>query len=146
VKLAISKLACKLSMLSLVYNAIDRVIYLLIVSFCNSSYITTIGGTRDTVDRYLPDLFQPYLLCAGYQASSRGSCEGDSGGPLVVRNASAGQYYQVGLVSGGVTDCGNTDIPDYYTRLDNPEISEFIQNPDNVTKPPNKENARKKGN
>ncbi len=98
------------------------------------------------VVKYLPELFQPYLLCAGYQASSRGSCEGDSGGPLVVLNVSAGQYYQVGMVSGGVTNCGNTDIPDYYTRLDHPEISRFIQNLENFSEPPNHELSKPKGN
>jgi secreted trypsin-like serine protease len=82
------------------------------------------------VDKYLPDLFQPHLLCAGYQVSSRGSCEGDSGGPLMVYNASAGQYFQVGIVSGGVSHCGNTDVPDYYVRLDHPDISRFINNPE----------------
>jgi secreted trypsin-like serine protease len=115
------------------------------VSFCNSSYKSTIGGTKETVEKYLPELFQPYLLCAGYQSSSRGSCEGDSGGPLVVLNVSAGQYYQVGMVSGGVTNCGNTDIPDYYARLDHPEISGFIQNPENLSKPPNNELSKVKG-
>ena len=47
----------------------------------------------------------------------------------MVYNASTGQYYQVGMVSGGVSNCGNTDIPDYYARLDHPEISGFINNP-----------------
>ena len=41
----------------------------------------------------------------------------------------AGQYFQVGMVTGGVSHCGNTDIPDYYARLDHPEISGFISNP-----------------
>ncbi len=94
----------------------------------------------------MPDLFQPYLLCAGYQASSRGSCEGDSGGPLVVLNVSAGQYYQVGMVSGGVTNCGNTDIPDYYARLDHPEIYSFIQIQENLSKPQNNELSNVQGN
>ncbi len=89
------------------------------------------GSTKNTVKGYLPELFQPYLLCAGYHASSRGSCEGDSGGPLMVLSPSAGQYFQVGMVSGGVSNCGNTDIPDYYARLDHPEISRFIPDPDN---------------
>ncbi len=121
------------------------VIFLLIISFCNSSYINTNGRTKEAVESYLPVLFQPYLLCAGYQASSRGSCEGDSGGPLVVLNVSAGQYYQVGMVSGGVTNCGNTDIPDYYARLDHPEISRFIQNLENLSELPNKV-SKVKGN
>ena len=98
-------------------------------SYCNTSHISTSGSTKLLVDKYLPELFQPHLLCAGYEVSSRGSCEGDSGGPLMVYNASAGQYFQVGMVSGGVSHCGNTDIPDYYARLDHPEISGFVSNP-----------------
>ena len=37
-----------------------------------------------------------------------------------------GHYLQVGLVAGGVSNCGNTDIPDYYVRLDHPEIADFV--------------------
>ena len=104
----------------------------LIVSFCNKSYINFVRRTRETVERYLPGLFQPYLLCAGLQTFSRGPCKGDSGGPLMVLNAFAGQYYQVGMFSGGVSHCINTVIPDYYTRLDHPEISRFIQDPESM--------------
>ncbi len=99
-------------------------------SFCNKSHINTVGKTQETVKKYLPELFQPHLLCAGYQVSSRGSCEGDSGGPLLVYNATEGQYFQIGMVSGGVSNCGNTDIPDYYARLDHPEIAGFIKTPE----------------
>jgi secreted trypsin-like serine protease len=102
----------------------------LIIRFCNKSYINSVGMTKHLVEKYLPELFQPHLLCAGYQASSRGSCKGDSGGPLMVFNASAGQYYQVGMVSGGVSQCGNPDVPDFYIRLDHPEISRFLQDPE----------------
>jgi secreted trypsin-like serine protease len=88
--------------------------------------MNTGGKAQETVKKYLPELFQPHLLCAGYQPSSRGSCEGDSGGPLMVYNATKGQYIQIGMVSGGVSNCGNTDIPDYYARLDHPKIAGFI--------------------
>jgi hypothetical protein len=38
---------------------------------------------------------------------------------------------QIGIVSGGgITYCGNPDIPDYYVRLDHPEISSFIRGAD----------------
>ena len=30
-------------------------------------------------------------------------------------------------MSGGVSNCGDTNIPSYYTRLDHPEIADFIQ-------------------
>ena len=64
----------------------------------------------------------------------------------MVLNVSAGQYYQVGMVSGGVTNCGNTDIPDYYARLDHPEISRFIQNLEKFSEPPNNEVSIVQGN
>ena len=89
------------------------------------------GATKNLVEKYLPELFQPHLLCAGYPASSRGSCEGDSGGPLMAHNEELGQYFQIGMVSGGVSHCGNTDIPDYYVRLDHPQVAEFIKDPEN---------------
>ncbi len=41
------------------------------------------------------------------------------------------QYFQVGLVSGGVsTKCGDKNIPTYFTRLDHPLIATFIATPD----------------
>jgi hypothetical protein len=49
------------------------------------------------------------------------------------------------MVSGGVTNCRNTDIPDYYARLDHPEISRFIQNLENLSEPPNNELSNVKG-
>ncbi len=48
----------------------------------------------------------------------------------MVYDESVGQYFQIGLVSGGVSNCGNTDIPDYYVRLDHPDVAGFIANPD----------------
>ena len=49
----------------------------------------------------------------------------------MVYDESVGQYFQIGMVSGGVSNCGNTDIPDYYVRLDHPDVAGFIRNPDN---------------
>ena len=40
------------------------------------------------------------------------------------------QYFQVGLVSGGVSKCGDKSIPSYFTRLDHPDIADFIADPD----------------
>jgi secreted trypsin-like serine protease len=92
-----------------------------------------VGATKNKVEKYLPELFQPHLICAGYPASLRGSCQGDSGGPLMTHNETLGQYFQVGMVSGGVSHCGNTDLPDYYVRLDHPEIAGFVSDPENYT-------------
>ena len=81
----------------------------------------------------MPQLFQPNLLCAGYESSQHGSCQGDSGGPLMVYNTNTSQYFQLGMVSGGVSSCGDKEIPGYYTRLDFPEIADFIQDPENFS-------------
>jgi len=40
------------------------------------------------------------------------------------------QYFQIGLVAGGISKCGDKHIPSYFTRLDHPEIANFIANPD----------------
>jgi len=80
------------------------------------------------VENHLPDLFQPSILCAGYESAEQGACKGDSGGPLMVFDTKLSQFFQIGLVSGGVSSsCGDKDIPGYYTRLDYPEIADFIQ-------------------
>ncbi len=36
-------------------------------SFCNSSYEAVAGKEMKIVQSFLPQLFQPHLLCAGYQ-------------------------------------------------------------------------------
>ena len=81
-----------------------------------------------TVEEYLPKLFQPYIMCAGNQATKQGSCSGDSGGPLMVYSTKSNQYEQVGIVAGGINpNCEKSNFPGVYTRLDHPEILEFIQ-------------------
>ena len=39
-------------------------------------------------------------------------------------------WLKVGMVAGGVASCGDKDIPGYYTRIDYPEIANFIQAPE----------------
>ena len=100
-------------------------------SHCNITHASTSGAIKNLVNDYLPDLFQPSILCAGYESAEQGACKGDSGGPLMVFNTKRSQYFQIGLVSGGVSSsCGDKDIPGYYTRLDYPEIADFILDPD----------------
>ena len=97
-------------------------------SYCNSTHYNTGGKVKVVVQSYLPELFQPNILCAGYESAEQGSCQGDSGGPLMVYNTTLLQFFQVGIVSGGVTSsCGDRDIPGYYARLDFPEVADFVR-------------------
>ena len=54
------------------------------------------------------------------------SFQGDSGGPLFIFNTATERYFQVGIVSGGVGECGTDRLPGVFTRVDNPEILDFI--------------------
>ena len=56
-------------------------------SYCNETHANTVGENKDNFGTYLPQLFQPILLCAGYESSEQGSCKQDSGGPLMIYKA-----------------------------------------------------------
>ena len=73
---------------------------------------------------YLTKLFQPNLLCAGYESGLRNTCDGDSGSPLVVYVSDENIYTQVGVVSGG--DCKRIKKPSIYSRLEDFEVLSFI--------------------
>ena len=98
-------------------------------SYCNETHASVGQLMQRTVKVYLPILFQPYILCAGNQATNQGSCSGDSGGPLMIFNTDTTHYDQIGIVAGGVNpnDCGSSNFPGVYTRLDHPDIWSFIQ-------------------
>lgn len=81
---------------------------------------------------YLPNLFQLSVLCANNPATRQSSCSGDSGGPLFIidHNSERNSYMQVGIVSGSVAgsnECGKSDIPGVFARIDHPEIFDFIK-------------------
>jgi len=40
------------------------------------------------------------------------------------------QYIQVGMVGGSGSRCGDVGSPSYFTRLDHPEIANFIAAPE----------------
>ena len=77
----------------------------------------------------MPALFPETVFCAGNSASAQGSCKGDSGSPLSVFNTSESRYVQVGIVAGGIQPdaCGDKNYPGVFTRIDNPEIADFIE-------------------
>ena len=97
--------------------------------YCNETHASVGQLMQRTVKVYLPELFQPYIMCAGNQATNQGSCSGDSGGPLMIFNTDKNQYDQIGIVAGGINpnDCGSSNFPSVYTRLDHQDIWSFIQ-------------------
>jgi secreted trypsin-like serine protease len=110
---------------------------LLFFSYCNATHEKTSGKVASSVEQYLPELFKPNLLCAGYESAEQGSCKGDSGGPLMIFKTKTSQFFQLGMVAGSVSrSCGDRDIPAYYTRLDYPNIANFIQDPANFIQYP----------
>lgn len=59
------------------------------------------------------DPLRPTNICAARGNIS--ACGGDSGGPLVV--GTTGNYVQVGIVSWGISPCGNINgVPSVYAR------------------------------
>ena len=53
------------------------------------------------------------------------TCKGDSGGPLTIEG-SDDKFYQLGIVHGMVSHCGNRNFPSIFARIDDPEIYDFI--------------------
>ena len=43
----------------------------LVYSYCNKTHEEAADVTRRTIHDYLPQLFQPDLLCAGYEAADQ---------------------------------------------------------------------------
>ena len=37
------------------------------------------------------------------------------------------QFVQLGVVHGGVGECGNTDFPNIFARLEDPKVLKFIK-------------------
>ena len=63
-----------------------------------------------------------------FQGGSEGSCSGDSGGPLVVYEAIPGNahHVQVGVLRGGIGECGDENFPDIYIRLEDHDVLSWI--------------------
>ena len=64
-------------------------------------------------------------MCAGFEQGG-GSCHGDSGGPLLKYDHDNLHYVQIGIVQGGVANCGDQYFHNIYVRVDADEIFDFI--------------------
>ena len=65
-----------------------------------------------------------------FQLGGGGSCKGDSGGPLMHFVSDGGEepyYVQVGVVHGGIGECGSKDFPGIYARLEDEDNLNFIR-------------------
>ena len=71
----------------------------------------------------------PFL--PGYESNMSGSCNGDSGGPLIRFYQEGGpfdaKYVQVGIIAGGVAECGSKFFPSIYVRLEDEAVLDFIK-------------------
>lgn len=56
------------------------------------------------------------MVCAGFAAGGKSSCQGDSGGALVIDDGS-GNFVQQGIVSFGPNVCNAAGLPTVYTRV-----------------------------
>lgn len=72
----------------------------------------------NNVYRQLNVVLTSKQLCAGGDATGRDSCRGDSGGPIMTKHNPDEYhtyYYLAGLVSFGLSPCGQTGWPGVYT-------------------------------
>ena len=69
------------------------------------------------------------MFLSGDRLEGWGSCKGDSGGPLMKLDLTGQheQFVQLGVVHGGVGECGNTDFPNIFARLEDPKVLKFIK-------------------
>lgn len=61
-------------------------------------------------------------FCAGRKGENRDTCTGDSGGPIHLQKVADMRWYQVGLTSFGMTNCGDGGV---YSRIN--AYTEWIQ-------------------
>jgi len=97
--------------------------------YCNFKHNIKGGSFGALIAKDLPDLFTSKIICAGSETGLAGTCSGDSGGPMVrfMSSADPPRYMQIGVLFGGVGQCGNKDFPNIYARLEDEEILNWIK-------------------
>ncbi|TRY69224.1 hypothetical protein TCAL_01394 [Tigriopus californicus] len=95
--------------------------------WCNITHARAFE-TNDVIRERWPQLFPSCVMCAGHSNGGYGSCKGDSGSPLVKFESGEPypRYVQLGVIVGGVGQCGNRDFPSTYTRVEDFEVMNFI--------------------
>jgi hypothetical protein len=68
--------------------------------YCNWVYKDVDQNLKKIVSEYLPQLFQPNIMCARSDARRASTCQVDSGSPLMIYNVTKENFVQVGIVAG----------------------------------------------
>jgi len=78
---------------------------------------------------FLPQQFQPGIICAQSELKNQATCHGDSGGPFMIFNPTRQLFIQIGILSGGlpVNQCGIKNNPSVLTVLNHPRTLQFIR-------------------
>lgn len=72
------------------------------------------------------------MFCAGVKNGNQGTCRGDSGTPFVTENSATSVYYEMGLVSFGVSECGTTVSYTAFTKLNENIIRWIMEKTNNL--------------
>lgn len=82
------------------------------------------------LDEHDIDLVDEVVVCADHP-DGHDSCYGDSGGPLVVHDPDEDVWYQLGVVSWGVDECGSATV-----YMEAPAYGEFLDSRGTIGRDP----------
>ena len=74
-------------------------------------------------------MIRSHQLCGiddGVGSDLHGSCAGDSGSPAIRKNHRKNAFEQIAVVHGSVGSCRADIFPSVFTRLDDPNIFDFV--------------------
>lgn len=96
---------------------------------CNSSYdISGKGKIAQHREKFLPNLFNSEVICAGSTVYDVGSCKGDSGAPLIeiINKGGQSQVLIRGVVHGCIGGCCSKEFPTIFANLADQKIWNFV--------------------